>query len=82
MFPGFLESKDKVLEFYRNLKDRALISVMVQYIPVGDRDKEIPEGKVSREEYEKLVDMLDVYGIDEGFLQKCRMETNGFRTSH
>ncbi len=72
VLPGFLGSTRDVLRFYsERLADRALISVMVQYIPItADGTREVPDGRVSEAEYEELLDILEECGIEEGFLQE------------
>jgi len=71
VLPGFLESTREVLRFYsERLRDQALISVMVQYIPIVAGSGDVPVGKVSKAEYEELLEILDDCGIEEGFLQE------------
>ncbi|MBB6481152.1 radical SAM protein [Spirochaeta isovalerica] len=72
VLPGELESSRKFLKWYaEELLEKALVSVMVQYSPVhipGNKIK-IPERYISHEEYERLLDWMDEYGIEEGFFQ-------------
>ncbi len=76
--PGELESSRIFFGWYsKNLIGKALISVMVQYTPViipGSKE-EIPQGYISQFEYEKLLDFMESYNIDEGFFQD--LETSG-----
>ncbi len=68
VFPGTVNATLRFLEWYsKNCKDRCFLSLMVQFIP--------PEGDVefapmSDEEYEMLLDALDVFGIEDGFVQE------------
>lgn len=72
VLPGELESSRNFLKWYaESLKGRALISVMVQYTPVHipGNTIEIPERSISQKEYDRLLDYMDEYGIEEGFFQ-------------
>lgn len=72
VMPGELEASRGVFQWYaRHLKDRAMLSVMVQYTPVNatgggqpDSDYIMPDS-----EYDQLMLWLDEFGIEEGFLQ-------------
>ncbi|MBI9099327.1 MAG: radical SAM protein [Spirochaetaceae bacterium] len=72
VLPGELESTRLFLKWYsENLKEKALLSLMVQYSPVlipGNK-VEIPLRYISEEEYEILLDYMDEFGIDDGFFQ-------------
>ncbi len=72
VLPGELGSSRKFFKWYSdNLKNKAMISVMVQYTPVhipGNKIK-IPQRFISQQEYDSLLDSMDEYGIDEGFFQ-------------
>ncbi len=72
VMPGELESSREVLEWYsRNLKDKAMISVMVQYTPVNEAGAAVagPGYIMPNEDYDQLLEWLDEFGIEEGFLQ-------------
>jgi putative pyruvate formate lyase activating enzyme len=49
-----------------------MLSVMVQYTPVNQAGAEIagPDYIMPDSEYNQLLDWLDEFGIDEGFLQE------------
>jgi putative pyruvate formate lyase activating enzyme len=70
--PGGMDSSRGVLEWFaRNLKGRAWLSLMTQYTPVrvpGER-RTIPERQLKRFEYDFLLELLEEYGIDDGFVQ-------------
>lgn len=68
VFPGTVSATLKFLEWYSKVcKDKCFLSLMVQFIP--------PKGDVvfppmSDDEYDMLLDALDVFGIDDGFVQE------------
>lgn len=73
VLPGELDSTEEVLEWFsRNLKGRALLSIMSQYTPVISPD--YPEPKPSRflseSEYYRVIDMLHRYDLEDGFIQE------------
>ncbi len=67
VFPGELESTlDFLRVFSERYKDNFYLSLMTQFVP--------PKGdpgfsKMTDEEYDLLIDMMEVYGIDDGFMQ-------------
>ena len=70
--PGELESSRRFFKWYsENLKGKAIISVMIQYTPVKIpwNTVRIPDRQISQQEYEKLLDYMDEYEIEEGFFQ-------------
>jgi putative pyruvate formate lyase activating enzyme len=70
VLPGCLESTRQALHWFaRRCKGRALLSLMTQYTPVGDAGS-IPRGRLSRIEYDQVVEWLDELGIEEGFCQE------------
>ena len=73
VMPGHVDESREVLRWYsENLKDAALLSLMVQYTPVNEAGARIaPAGYIIPErEYEKLLGWLEEFGIEEGFLQE------------
>ena len=72
VIPGFLESTRKVLSWFKNnvSKGTALLSLMTQYTPVNNSEKETPGRYVSSEEYDAVISMLEEFGIDDGFCQE------------
>ena len=72
VMPGELESTREVLKWFsEEMKNRAFLSVMVQYTSINDecesyggRDYVMPDS-----EYNQLLGWLEEFGIDEGFLQ-------------
>jgi putative pyruvate formate lyase activating enzyme len=70
VLPGLLESTRGVLKWYsENLKERALLSLLFQYLPVGGEEKKDFSRSVANYEYEKVINMLYDYKIDDGFIQ-------------
>ncbi|MDC7226317.1 MAG: radical SAM protein [Spirochaetales bacterium] len=72
VMPGELDSSRAVLEWYaENLIDRAMLSLMVQYTPVNESGRQIagPDYIMQDNEYNQLLEWLDEFGIEEGFLQ-------------
>ncbi|MDC7127024.1 MAG: radical SAM protein [Spirochaetales bacterium] len=73
VMPGEMDSTRTVLKWFsENLKDNAMLSLMVQYTPVNEAGRQIaPDGySMSDEEYNKLIDWLEEFDIEEGFLQE------------
>lgn len=67
------DTGDVLAWFAENLRDRALLSLMTQYTPVasGSPEAEQPaERYISEEEYDQLPDLLNRFGIDDGFFQE------------
>ncbi|MGD1833157.1 MAG: radical SAM protein [Sphaerochaetaceae bacterium] len=68
VFPGSLESSYEVLDYFAShLKERAYLSLMVQYIDLEKKDN---IDYISSQQYEKLLQLLDFYGIENGFVQE------------
>ncbi|MFW5747454.1 MAG: radical SAM protein, partial [bacterium] len=67
IIPGNIDNTRRVLEWYAaTCADRALLSLMVQYVPVRD-----PSGRgVTSDEYERALRLLDEFGIEEGYVQE------------
>ncbi len=72
ILPGELESTRGVLEWFAgNLAGRAWLSLMTQYTPVripGEK-RRIPGRQLNTAEYEKVLEWLEEFGIDDGFIQ-------------
>jgi putative pyruvate formate lyase activating enzyme len=72
VLPVILENTPAVLAWFaENLADKALLSLMFQYVPPGHV---ILEGEwmrtISSYEYEESLAMLDEFGIEDGFVQE------------
>ena len=73
ILPGEIESTRQVLEWFaRNGKDRALLSLMSQYTPVPTPDfpHVRPDRYLSEEEYEQVLEGLQEYDLEDGFIQE------------
>ena len=67
VFPGCIPATVDFLHWYAdNFRDSCLLSLMVQFVPPRD-DPGFP--KITREEYDMLLDLVDELGID-GFVQE------------
>ena len=79
VLPDYLESTEKILRLYsENFSGKAILSVMFQYSPeaAGKRGKN-PERAVYSKEADIIYDLLDKYGIEEGFIQETE-NTSGW----
>ena len=73
VMPGGLnESLEVIRIFGEHVGDRALFSLMTQYI---DPQKPEAGAKISESGYDELIRALDAAGIDEGFIQEPSDET-------
>jgi putative pyruvate formate lyase activating enzyme len=70
VLPDYLDSTREVLRWFRdNALDRGLLSLMMQYTPVGEA-RVIPQRYINGEEYEIVLNWLDEFGIEDGFYQE------------
>lgn len=72
VLPGELESTRDVLSWFsRNLKGRATLSLMTQYTPVliPGEHRPIPDRQLNSRESEEILEMLEEFGINDGFVQ-------------
>ena len=72
VLPGELESSRQVMQWFAdNLAGRAWLSLMTQYTPVKipGENREIPGRQLNPREYDRLLDWLEEFGIDDGFVQ-------------
>ena len=67
VFPGELKSTFSFLSYFaKHYKDSFYLSLMTQFVPpLGNPGFE----KITDDEYNALVDMMEVLGIDDGFMQ-------------
>jgi putative pyruvate formate lyase activating enzyme len=75
IIPGFLDATRQILSWFSgNRTGGALLSLMTQYTPVyapGIVDKAgIPGRYLSKGEYEKILSIVDGFGIEDGFCQE------------
>ncbi len=74
VIPGALENTRRVMDWYAaHLQGKSLLSVMVQYMPIGDAPAS--DRAVTEDEYDELLDILSDAGIEEGFLQELEDES-------
>ncbi len=68
VFPNEIKASLKVLQYFAdNLKDKCFLSLMVQFIdPKNQKTFE----KIKEEEYNLLLDFLEVLDIENGFVQE------------
>jgi putative pyruvate formate lyase activating enzyme len=72
VLPGELDSTRDVLRWFsKNMKGRALLSIMSQYTPVitPEYPQAHPNRYLSASEYDQVVEMLYEYDLDDGFIQ-------------
>jgi putative pyruvate formate lyase activating enzyme len=72
VLPGLLSETWKVLEWFsREVRDRALLSLMVQFaVPEGGRAAELEDRPLTDSEYARLLEWLDELHIEEGYIQE------------
>ncbi|HDQ15153.1 MAG TPA: radical SAM protein [Sediminispirochaeta sp.] len=78
VLPGLIEESLRVLEWCaENLRDRALLSLMLQFsVPPESRGRSgrkagLEYRQVRSDEYDRLLRQLDDLGIEEGFIQEA-----------
>ncbi len=74
VMPGYLKSTEKFLEiFAENFMENAILSLMFQYSPDAAGKNSInPKREVSESEYFRIYELLDFYGIENGFIQELK----------
>lgn len=71
VIPGYVEMTERFLKWYaKNLKDKALISVMFQYSPKAAEGDGFPDRTLDKSEMEMVYSYLDESGIEDGFIQE------------
>ncbi len=73
IIPGYPQITTELIAWFGEYgKDRALLSLLSQYTPVHipGETRSIPERYVSEEEYEEVLDKLEQFGIEDGFIQE------------
>jgi putative pyruvate formate lyase activating enzyme len=76
VLPDYLDSTREVLRWFaRYGRDRALLSLMMQYTPAAGETRTGsgetgPVRTVNRAEYETVLGWLDEFGIEDGFCQE------------
>ncbi len=73
LLPGHLRNARAVVRYvHETYGDRVFLSLMNQYTPMPDIEKEYPElaRRVTAREYERLVDYALSLGVENGFIQE------------
>ena len=73
IIPGKLEATRKLIRWFaREGKGKALLSLLSQYTPVHipGENRPIPEKYLSEAEYDRVLELLEEYNIDDGFIQE------------
>ena len=71
ILPGQVENSKRVLETIADKFPDAWVSLMAQYVPMGDAQR-YPEidRPITQEEYDEVVDFMMDLGIEDGFMQE------------
>lgn len=69
---------DVVKVFSENFKDKALFSLMAQYVPCGVENFKDIDRKITALEYKRALNALDEYGITNGYIQELSSATTDF----
>lgn len=67
VFPGSIKATYELLDWFKDYKDKAYLSLMFQFVDPFRKEK---FQKVSEREYNKVLDLLSLYEIDNGFIQE------------
>ena len=80
MLPSHLRESKKIIKYLHDTYgDKIFISIMSQYTPVGNLEK-FPElmNKVSKKDYDKLVDFAIELGVENAFIQEGEAAQESF----
>lgn len=72
VLPTCTQDSKRIIDFFaENLKDKAFLNVMSQYVPMGDI-KDFPElnRRITKREYDAVIDYAIAQGIEKMFYQK------------
>ena len=69
---------DVVKVFSENFKDKALFSLMAQYVPCGVENFKDINRKITALEYKRALNALDEYGITNGYIQELSSADTDF----
>ena len=71
MLPGYLFDTRNILHFLcENYANRIYISLMNQYTPPNEKTDHIPDRKLNKEHYERMITYLQDWGIDLAYVQE------------
>lgn len=70
ILPGQVENSKRVLEYISEHFEGAWVSLMAQYVPMGNAEK-YPEinRPITQDEYDEVVDYMLDLGLEDGFIQ-------------
>ena len=69
---------DVIKIFSENFKDKALFSLMAQYVPCGVENFKDIDRKITALEYKRALNALDEYGITNGYIQELSSADTDF----
>ena len=78
--PGYLEDSKRIIKYlHETYGNRIFISIMNQYTPIT-KNMVYPElnRKITKEEYEELVDYAIEIGVEKGFIQEVETALESF----
>lgn len=79
VLPGHIEDSKKVLKYlYDKYQNNIIYSIMNQYTPIRKLDIQNLNRKVSKEEYDNLIDYAYNLGIRECFVQEEESQSESF----
>ena len=80
MLPNHLEESKEIVKYiYRKYKDDVYISLMSQYTPMPDvLNHPVLKNKVSKKDYEDLIDFAVSSGVENGFIQEGESASESF----
>ncbi len=79
LLPGHLEDSKKIIEYlYQTYQDNIYISIMNQYTPIRKLKYENLNKKVSKNDYDKLIDYACDLGITNAFIQIGNTQKKSF----
>jgi len=77
VLPNGLAETEEVFKFINALDSKIHLSVMSQYYQTNRSSRNVLlNRKISRREYDRVLELLDKYGLENGWVQK--MESNDF----
>ncbi|MDR0364350.1 MAG: hypothetical protein LBH92_04960 [Bacteroidales bacterium] len=70
--PEATDDSKKVMQFIADIDSQIYISLMAQYYPPFQMEFQELNRKVNPDEYEKLLDFIDVLGLENGWIQDLK----------
>ena len=79
IIPSHIQNTPDVVKvFSENFKDKALFSLMAQYVPCGVENFKDIDRKITALEYKRALNALDEYGITNGYIQELSSADTDF----